>query len=187
MITRDHQVPVTRQCQILELSRSTAYYQPRLVSDADLALMRRIDELHLECPFAGARLLRDLLRRDGHTVGRKDVATRMEHMGWQRENQQRIHLKYSGRCSNEWGHFCKRSHVLRVEEEVCACGCKRTAPPPAAGGGEWAVETAGRRFLGRQAHPVGGPPKKSLRLARRRYLAEWFQATFQVSCLGPVA
>lgn len=81
MIARDHKLPVAQQCQILELSRSTAYYQPRPVSDADLALMCRIDELHLEHPFAGARLLRDMLRRESHKVGRKHVATLMERMG----------------------------------------------------------------------------------------------------------
>ena len=81
MITRDHKLPVAQQCQILELSRSTAYYQPRPVSDADLALMCRIDELHLEHPFAGARLPRDMLRRESHKVGRKHVATLMERMG----------------------------------------------------------------------------------------------------------
>jgi putative transposase len=66
MIDRTHSLPMVRQCQLLALSRSTAYYHPTSVSSADLALMRRIDELHLASPFAGARMLRDLLRRDGH-------------------------------------------------------------------------------------------------------------------------
>ena len=69
------------QCQLLALSRSTAYYQPTLVSVADLALMRRIDELHLDHPFAGARMLRDLLRRAGHAIGRRHVSTLMTRMG----------------------------------------------------------------------------------------------------------
>ena len=81
MIDRTHALPILRQCQTLALSRSTAYYQPKPVSSENLALMRRIDELHLEHPFAGARLLRDLLRREGHTVGRKHVATLMARMG----------------------------------------------------------------------------------------------------------
>ena len=81
MIDRTHALSILRQCQTLALSRSTAYYQPKPVSSENLALMRRIDELHLEHPFAGARLLRDLLRRDGHTVGRKHVATLMARMG----------------------------------------------------------------------------------------------------------
>jgi putative transposase len=81
MITRDHKLPVTRQCQILGLARSTAYYQPRSVSAAELKRMRRIDELHLEHPFMGARMLRDQLNREGFDVGRKHVGTLMKRMG----------------------------------------------------------------------------------------------------------
>ena len=81
MITRTHALPVVRQCQILEVSRSTAYYQPTPVSVTDLALMRRIDELHLDHPFAGARMLRDLLRRESHPIGRKRVRTLMTRTG----------------------------------------------------------------------------------------------------------
>jgi putative transposase len=81
MIDRTHTLPVVRQCQLLKLARSTAYYQPRSVSDTARALMRRIDELHLQDPFAGARMLRDLLRQEGHTVGRRQVATLMRRMG----------------------------------------------------------------------------------------------------------
>ena len=81
MITRPHALPVIRQCQLLELARSTAYAQPRPVSASDLALMRRIDELHLASPFAGARMLRDLLRSEGHRIGRKRVRTMMARMG----------------------------------------------------------------------------------------------------------
>ena len=79
MINRTHALSVVRQCQLLALSRSTAYYQP--VSAADLALMRRIDELHMDHPFAGARMLRDLLRREGHSIGRRHVSTLMTRMG----------------------------------------------------------------------------------------------------------
>lgn len=81
MINRTHALSVVRQCQILGLSRSTAYYQPAPVSATALALMRRIDALHLDYPFAGARMLRDLLRRDGHAMGRRHVATLMRRMG----------------------------------------------------------------------------------------------------------
>ena len=80
MIDRTHDLPVTQQCKILSLSRSTAYYKPQETSQSDLALMRRIDELHLDYPFAGSRMLRDLLRRDGFAVGRKHVATLMKKM-----------------------------------------------------------------------------------------------------------
>jgi putative transposase len=80
MIDRSHALPVTRQCQILSLARSTAYYHPQEACEADLALMRKIDELHLEYPFAGSRMLRDMLRQDGHAIGRKHVATLMKRM-----------------------------------------------------------------------------------------------------------
>jgi len=81
MIDRTHDLPVARQCRILELARSTAYYTPQPTSSEDLALMRRIDELHLEHPFAGARMLRDMLRREGQRTGRKHVGTLMKKMG----------------------------------------------------------------------------------------------------------
>jgi len=81
MIDRTHRLPVARQCQVLKLARSTAYYQPQPVSDTALVLMRRIDELHLQYPFAGARMLRDLLRQEGQAIGRRQVATLMRRMG----------------------------------------------------------------------------------------------------------
>jgi putative transposase len=81
MIDRSHPLPVKRQAAALDLSRSTVYYRPCPVSESDLALMRRIDELHLEYPFAGARMLRDFLNREGHPVGRKHVSTLMRRMG----------------------------------------------------------------------------------------------------------
>ena len=81
MIDRDHELPITRQAELLEVSRASVYYLPRPTSEADLALMRRIDALHLEHPFMGARMLRDSLRREGFQVGRKHVATLMARMG----------------------------------------------------------------------------------------------------------
>jgi len=81
MIDRQHPLPVTQQCQLLALGRSSVYYVPQPVAAADLALMRHIDELHLQHPFAGSRLLRDLLRLNGVIVGRKHVATLMRRMG----------------------------------------------------------------------------------------------------------
>ena len=80
MIDRNHELPIVRQCNLLELPRSTAYYQPQPVSEEDLALMRRIDELHLEMPYAGARMLSRLLKREGKPIGRKHVATLMRRM-----------------------------------------------------------------------------------------------------------
>lgn len=70
MINRDHDLTITRQAQFLGISRAAVYYLPRSVSDADLALMRRIDELHLEHPFMGARMLHEQLARWGLKAGR---------------------------------------------------------------------------------------------------------------------
>ena len=81
MIDREHVLSITRQARLLDISRGSVYYLPRPVSDADLALMRRIDELHLEHPFMGARMLRRMLRREGSTVGRRHVGTLMKQMG----------------------------------------------------------------------------------------------------------
>ena len=81
MIEREHNLPVARQAKVLNISRSSVYYRPRLVSPEDLSLMRRIDELHLERPFAGARMLRDFLNHEGVAIGRRHVATLMKRMG----------------------------------------------------------------------------------------------------------
>jgi putative transposase len=80
MIDRSHRLPLTRQARELGVSRGSIYYLPRPVSPADLAIMRRIDELHLEFPFAGSRMLRDLLRQEGIEIGRQHVATLMKKM-----------------------------------------------------------------------------------------------------------
>ena len=81
MIDREHGLSVSRQAKALGISRGSVYYLPRPTSDADLKLMRRIDELHLEYPFAGSRMLQGLLRQEGHDVGRLHVATLMKRMG----------------------------------------------------------------------------------------------------------
>lgn len=81
MIDREHELTVRRQAALLELSKSAVYYRPVPVSDEDLALMRRIDELHLEHPFAGSRMLKRLLQDDGFEVGRTHVRTLMRRMG----------------------------------------------------------------------------------------------------------
>jgi len=81
MIDRLHELPLARQAAVLGLSRGSLYYEPRPVSVADLAIMRRIDELHLDYPFAGSRMLRDLLRGEGIGVGREQVTTMMRRMG----------------------------------------------------------------------------------------------------------
>ncbi len=98
MIDHDHALPINRQAELAGISRGTVYYLPRPVSDADQRLMRRIDELHLEHPFAGARMLRDLLGREGVKVGRKHVATLMGRMGiealYRKPNTSRKHPGY---------------------------------------------------------------------------------------------
>jgi putative transposase len=81
MIDRSHDLPVTRQAKALNVSRGSVYYIPRPVSAGDLGVMRRIDELHLEYPFMGSRMLRDMLHREGIAVGRRHVATLMRRMG----------------------------------------------------------------------------------------------------------
>src|SRR4051794_20173482 len=83
MIDRSHDLPITRQARMLNVSRGSVYYRPRAPLSADLALMRRIDELHLDFPFAGSRMLRDLLTAEGFQVGRRHVATLMKRMGIQ--------------------------------------------------------------------------------------------------------
>ena len=74
-------LPLTRQAFLLRLSRSSVYYLPRPVLPARLAIMHRLDALHLERPFAGSRMLRDLLRAEGITIGRLAVATLMRRLG----------------------------------------------------------------------------------------------------------
>ena len=81
MIDRTHPLPITRQAEALGMARSTVYALPTPVSDRDLDLMKRIDRLHLEMPYAGSSMLRDLLNQDGIKVGRKHVATLMKRMG----------------------------------------------------------------------------------------------------------
>ena len=98
MIDPTHELPVVQQTRLLSLARSTAYYQPRPIPVEDLELMRQIDRLHLEHPFAGARMLRDFLLQHGHFVGRKHVATLMRLMGiealYNRPNTSRRHPKH---------------------------------------------------------------------------------------------
>ena len=81
MIDRNHCLPITHQAKNLGIARSTVYAQPRPVSDRDLHLMKLIDRFHLEMPFAGSRMLRDLLALADIKVGRKHVATLMKRMG----------------------------------------------------------------------------------------------------------
>jgi putative transposase len=98
MINTTHRLSLTRQAELLELSRASLYYQSVPVSEADLRLMRRIDELHLELPFLGSRMLRDLLVHEGFAVGCKHLATLMRKMGlaasYRRRGTSRRHLQH---------------------------------------------------------------------------------------------
>ena len=80
MIDPEHDLPIKQQAEVLGISRSTVYYEPRPISAEDLWLMRRIDELHLNYPFAGSRMLRDLLWQQGLVVGRRHIKTLMKRM-----------------------------------------------------------------------------------------------------------
>jgi putative transposase len=80
MIDRSHELPLRRQAELLRLGRGRLYYVPRPVPAGELAMMRRIDELHLNYPFAGARMLRDLLRAEDIVIGREKVAAMMRRM-----------------------------------------------------------------------------------------------------------
>jgi putative transposase len=98
MIKSDHDLPVKRQAQLLDISRSSVYYRPRPVRSDTLALMRRIDELHLELPFAGSRMLRDLLRLEGTRTGRHRIRRLMRIMGvealYRRKNTSARHRQH---------------------------------------------------------------------------------------------
>jgi putative transposase len=77
---RSHALPVSRQAQAVGISRGSVYYLPRPTSTADFAILRRLDELRLNYPFAGSRMLRDLLDAEGIKIGRLHVATLMKKM-----------------------------------------------------------------------------------------------------------
>ena len=81
MIDREHDLPITKQVKVLRISRGSVYYLPRPVSASDLEVMRRLDRLHLEHPFAGSRMLHGLLIGEGYKIGRRHVKTLMKRMG----------------------------------------------------------------------------------------------------------
>src|SRR5439155_7050599 len=81
MIDREHDLPISKQAKVLRISRGSVYYLPRPVPASDLDIMRRIDRLHLEFPFAGARMLHGLLIAEGYKIGRRHVKTLMKRMG----------------------------------------------------------------------------------------------------------
>jgi putative transposase len=81
MINRDHKLPLARQAELLDISRGTIYYKSRDMSAVDLNIMHRLDAFHLDYPFAGSRMLRDMLVREGVSIGRRHVRKLMKKMG----------------------------------------------------------------------------------------------------------
>lgn len=98
MISPENKLPIVRQCELIALAPSTFYYNPEPISEEDLKLMFRIDQLHLEMPFAGARMLRDKLGKEGFRIGRKHVTTLMRRMGlealYRKPNLSKKHPKH---------------------------------------------------------------------------------------------
>ena len=79
-IHEQHTLPRTRRCELLDVARSSAYYRREPVNEADLVVMRLIDEIHLQWPFYGSRRMRDALEERGHTVNRKRIQRLMRQM-----------------------------------------------------------------------------------------------------------
>ncbi len=115
MIDRAHDLPITRQAEALNISRSTVYYLLRPVPEADLKLMRRLDELHLEFPFAGSRMLRDLLAAEGSKVGRRHVKTLMWRMGIE-ALYRRPRTTKPGPAHNIYPYLLRRMEITRPNQ-----------------------------------------------------------------------
>jgi putative transposase len=98
MVDRTHTLSISRQARLLEISRGSVYYKSQPCPEADLVLMRRMDELHLEYPFMGSRQLQDQLNRRGFQVGRQHVGTLMKRMSmealYRRPNTSRKHPEH---------------------------------------------------------------------------------------------
>src|SRR5665213_1973356 len=98
MVNRAHKLSISRQARLLEISRGSVYYKSQPCPEADLALMRGMDELHLEYPFMGTRQLQDQLNRRGFHVGRQHVGTLMKRMSmealYRRPNTSRKHPQH---------------------------------------------------------------------------------------------
>jgi putative transposase len=118
-IDRAHDLPIAKQAEALNISRGSVYNLPRPVSETDLAIMRRIDRLHLECPFAGSRMLRGLLAGEGCKIGRRHVKTLMRRMG--------IEALYRRPALPRYGRTAALSSFRRAEQDVLA-GYPRVQP-----------------------------------------------------------
>ena len=115
MIDREHRLSVSRQAKLLGISRGSVYDQRRPSSPADLALMRRMDALHLEYPFAGSRMLRgSMLRQKRKALSAPDHVTPDP-----RPPDLSLSVKEAGRCQTEPslgdGHYlCAHGAWVRV-------------------------------------------------------------------------
>ena len=158
MIDRNDALPVSRQAKVLGISRGSVYYLPRPVSADDLTLMRQSDELHLDYPFAGSRMLQTFLVREGYNVGRLHVATLMKRMGIEAIYRQPTTSKPAPghtvfpyllrklpvtRPNQIWGdgyHGYPHGAGLRL-----SCGCRRLVQPE--GSGMEVIDYAGNGVL----------------------------------------
>ena len=123
MIDPAHDLSITNQAEALNISRGSVYYLPRPVPDADLTIMRRLDRLHLEFPFAGSRMLQGLLVAEGHKIGRRHVKTLMQRMGIEA-------LYRRPRATKpEPGHKVN-SPILACSDFTSTAGCAAVWPPP---------------------------------------------------------
>lgn len=115
MIDRKRALSVKRQCELVGISRSTAYYKPAEVSAADLELMRRMDELHMEFVYAGSRKMRSLLKREGYEIGRRHTGTLMRKMGiaalYRKPNTSR-----RGKCAQVYPYLLRKLEIWRSNQ-----------------------------------------------------------------------
>jgi putative transposase len=128
MIDCEHDLAITKQAEALNISRGSVYYLPRSVPEADLAIMRRLDRLHLELPFAGSRMLRGLLAAEGCKIGRRHVKTLMRRMGiealYRRPRTTKLHpiKPTSRRCPSAWQPNPGRRSTYRRGKSVQTTG-----------------------------------------------------------------
>lgn len=118
MIDATEALPITRQCQILDLSRSSVYYQPVGPSAETLALMRRLDELHLTHPFLGSRKLVVLLGREGFQVGRRRVQSLMREMGIE-ALYRKPNLSKPDKAHKKWPYLLRDLEINRPNQVWC--------------------------------------------------------------------
>lgn len=128
MIDRTHDLSKARQASALGISWGSVYYLPRPVPASDLALMRRIDELHLDYPFAGSRMFQGLLKAEGHCIGRPHVATLMKKMGIEALYRRPKYLE-AGAGAQDLSYLLRNLPVTRPNQ-VWAMDITYSAPRP---------------------------------------------------------